>query len=271
MHDSAVDCRANAGTYLVARAASQGGESAVIAKAPPLPSGAGYKTVGARGHCQETTFTPVPLPETIPVKFTEEDAEYISVRPVKRQTFRLRELVDMVLSVTGRDLPRVQQILRTGTVVYHFYRYKWQGFDADPGELQQLLAEFPADFPIGDPRRKFTPQTCIVTILESATPGRAPVEIERAAARKRPLFAARSFWDCLLALADSEKTPGQQIPEYAGYSFARRGDLYRMALTAEQSASVSLDAARLAPRSLRAALDALAAPARVTFVCPRAG
>jgi hypothetical protein len=104
----------------------------------------------------------VPLPETIPVKFTEEDAEYISVRPVKRQTFRLRELVDMVLSVTGRDLPRVQQILRTGTVVYHFYRYKWQSFEADPAELSQLLAEFPADFPMGDPRRLFKPKECTV-------------------------------------------------------------------------------------------------------------
>jgi hypothetical protein len=226
----------------------------------------------------------VPLPETIPVKFTEEDAEYISVRPVKRQTFRLRELVDMVLCVTGRDLPRVQQILRTGTVVYHFYRYKWQGFDADPAELAQLLAEFPADFPEGDPRRVFQPKACTVALLESAVAGRAPVEIERAAAKKKPLFAARSFWDCLLALANQQTAGGhpnsatQQdqedhskppAPEYAGYSFARRGDLYRAALTPEQSAGLSRDAARLAPRSLRAALDALGAPVRVTFVCPR--
>jgi len=228
----------------------------------------------------------VPLPETIPVKFTEEDAEYISVRPVKRQTFRLRELVDMVLCVTGRDLPRVQQILRTGTVVYHFYRYKWQGFDADCSELAQLLAEFPADFPEGDPRRVFQPKACTVALLESAVAGRAPVEIERAAAKKKPLFAARSFWDCLLELANQQtvgdhSNPDTQqdqpnhskppAPEYAGYSFARRGDLYRVALTPEQAESVFGDAARLAPRSLRAALEALGAPVRVTFVWPRAG
>jgi len=54
----------------------------------------------------------VPLPETIPVRYTEEEADNFSIRPVKRQTFRLRELVDMVLRVTGKDLPRVQQILR---------------------------------------------------------------------------------------------------------------------------------------------------------------
>jgi hypothetical protein len=74
----------------------------------------------------------VALPETIPVRYTEEEAEYLSVRPVVRQTFRLQELVDMVLSVTGKDLARVRQILRSGTVVFHFYRYWWQGFEADP-------------------------------------------------------------------------------------------------------------------------------------------
>jgi hypothetical protein len=62
----------------------------------------------------------VPLPETIPVKYTEEEAEYLSMRPLVRQTFRLAELVDMVVSVTGKDPGRIQQILRSGTVVYHF-------------------------------------------------------------------------------------------------------------------------------------------------------
>jgi hypothetical protein len=60
----------------------------------------------------------VPLPETIPVKYTEEEAEYVSIRPVVRQSFRAAELVDMVLAVTGKDLPRIQQILRSGTVVF---------------------------------------------------------------------------------------------------------------------------------------------------------
>lgn len=210
----------------------------------------------------------MPLPETIPVKFTEEDADYISVRPVKRQTFRLRELVDMVLCVTGRDLPRVQQILRTGTVVYHFYRYTWQGFEADAAELSELLAVFPAD----DPSRAFSPKECTVVLLESAVAGRAPVEIERTAAKKKPLFAARSFWDFLLALATQQKAGGPQNQlalEYAGYSFARRGDLYRLSLTPEQSAGLSSEAARLAPRSLQAGIEALGAAVRVTFVCPR--
>ena len=32
----------------------------------------------------------VPLPETIAVKYTEEEAEYLSMRPLVRQTFRAR-------------------------------------------------------------------------------------------------------------------------------------------------------------------------------------
>jgi len=50
----------------------------------------------------------MPLPETIAVRFTEEDAGYVTVRPVVRQTFRLSELTDMVVSVTGKDAARLQ-------------------------------------------------------------------------------------------------------------------------------------------------------------------
>ena len=85
----------------------------------------------------------MPLPETISVRYTEEEAGYITVRPLVRQTFSLGELLDMILSVAGKDLTRVQQLLHSGTVVYHFYRYTWTGFDADPTELSAALAKFP--------------------------------------------------------------------------------------------------------------------------------
>src|ERR1700676_1344415 len=85
----------------------------------------------------------MPLPETIPVRYTEEEAGYVSFRPVVRQTFRTHELLDMVLSVTGKDAARVRQILRSGTVVFHFYRYWWEGFEVDEAELAALLAHFP--------------------------------------------------------------------------------------------------------------------------------
>jgi len=73
----------------------------------------------------------MPLPETIAMRFTEEDAGYVTVRPVVKQTFRLAELTDMVVSVTGKNASRVQQIFRAGTVVYNGYRYWWNGFASD--------------------------------------------------------------------------------------------------------------------------------------------
>src|ERR1700692_1617781 len=85
----------------------------------------------------------MPLPETIPVRYTDEEAGYVTVRPVVKQTFRLEELLDMILSVAGKDVTRVRQLLHSGTVVYHFYRYSWIGFDAEEGELAAALAKFP--------------------------------------------------------------------------------------------------------------------------------
>jgi len=82
---------------------------------------------------------------TIAMRFTEEDAGYVTVRPVIRQVFRLAELVDMVLSVTGKNALRVQQIFRAGTVVYNGFRYSWEGFASEANELAELLAPFPED------------------------------------------------------------------------------------------------------------------------------
>jgi hypothetical protein len=202
----------------------------------------------------------VPLPETIPVRFTEEEAEYVSIRPVRRQTFKLRELVDMVLCVTGRDLPRVQQILRTGTVVFHFYRYWWQGFETDAAEISAVLAEFPAD----DPSRAFSANECAVVVLECAVKGRASLDVKKSDADHKSLFASRSFWDCLLGLAE-----GAQETKYGGYCFARRADLYRVELNGEQVARLQNDAAKFASRALRGAIEGMGAVARVVFVCPR--
>lgn len=202
----------------------------------------------------------MPLPETIPVRFTEEEADYVTIRPVKRQTFKLRELVDMVLCVTGRDMGRVQKLLRSGTIVFHFYRYWWQGIEANDAELSALLAEFPAD----DPSRAFQAESCTVVVIESAAVGRLPVEVERVAAEKKPLFASRSFWESLL-----EISAAQRPVIYRGYLFARRADVYRIELTPEQSAVLLQDAAKLAPRALRGPIASLGTVARVDYVCPR--
>jgi hypothetical protein len=202
----------------------------------------------------------VPLPESIPVRYTEEEAEYISVRPVVRQTFRLHELIDMVLGVTGKDLARIQQILRSGTLVFHFYRYWWQGFHASDEELAVVLAHFPDS----DPSREFRAEECTVALLESGGhPPRYALELEHKAASRRRLFRSRSFWDCLLALGRA------QPPAYQGYSYARRADLFERVLATGHLAALVAEAVRLAPRDLRPQLRYLPEMSRIVYVCPR--
>lgn len=200
------------------------------------------------------------LPETIPVRYTEEEAEYLSVRPLVKQTFRLHELIDMVLGVTGKDLARIQQILRSGTVVYHFYRYWWPGFEAGAAELADVLACFPD----ADPARTFRAEECAIVLLESGGhPPRHSVELAREAASRKRLLRGRSFWDELLAL-------GREQPlAYQGYSYARRADLYERPLASQQITALASEAARLAPRELRAQLRRLGEASRIVFVCPR--
>src|SRR5712664_722641 len=108
------------------------------------------------------TVNPMPLPEQIPARYTEEDAGFISVRPVVKQTFRLHELVDMVVSVAGKDAARVQQIFRSGTVVYNGYRYWWDALHAEREEIERLLLPFPED----EPYRPFDPGSATAVLLE---------------------------------------------------------------------------------------------------------
>ncbi len=204
----------------------------------------------------------MPLPETIPVRYTDEEAGYVTVRPVMRQTFRLDELLDMLLSVAGKDVTRIRQLLNSGTVVYHFYRYSWAGFDADEAELGAALARFPD----ADPARPFSPAECTVAIFESG--GAHPrhlMELPREGGSKHRLFRSQSFWDGLLEIAASEKV------WYHGYSYGRHADVYRLDLDGENTGLIAEAAKRLAPRNLQNVVQVLAGSASILFVCPRAG
>jgi hypothetical protein len=203
----------------------------------------------------------MPLPETIPVRYTEEEAGYVSFRPVVRQSFRPRELLDMVLSVTGKDVARIRQILHSGTVVFHFYRYWWMGFDVDEAELAGLLAQFPDP----NPSRQFREAECTLIAIESgATPPRPAVEVRKKNISHRRLFRRKSFWDALLAEVSASPVA------YQGYSFGYRADLYRLDLGPEARARLIAAVAALASRELRKELQAIGQAARVVFICPRA-
>jgi hypothetical protein len=202
----------------------------------------------------------MPLPETIPVKYSEDEAGSISLRPLVRQTFRAPELVDMIVTIAGKDPHRVQQILRSGTIVFHSYRYWWQGFEPDPAALAELLARYPDP----DPSRPFRPQDCTEIILESSgTPPRHSLRLPREEAARKRLFRKRSLWDSLLAIA--REAP----PTYREYSYALRADIYAAPLTAQTLALLSKEAAQFAPRSLRAQLTHLSSMSQIVFICPR--
>lgn len=202
----------------------------------------------------------MPLPDQIPLRYTDEDAGYMSVRPVIRQTFRLPELVDMVVSVAGKDAARVQQIFRSGTVVYNGYRYWWDALSADREEIERLLLPFPDD----DPSRPFDPEKATAVLLEiGGGAQRSVVEISRQDAAAKKLFAKLSPWDVLTNFA-SGKTA-----RYEKYGHARRADLFRLSLPFDQAQQLLVRLLAAAPRKLKYRWSTLRPPAALTFVCPR--
>jgi hypothetical protein len=202
----------------------------------------------------------MPLPETIAMRFTEDDAGYVTVRPVVKQTFRLAELADMVVSVTGKNVSRVQQIFRAGTVVYNGYRYWWEGFASHENELAGVLALFPDD----DPARLFNPaQVNAVSLEIGGGTQRSLVRITHREASAKKLFHKRSPWEILLSAAENS------TPRYEKYSHAERADLYRVHLPSEMAVSILKQMLVAAPRSLRKKLAALQPPAAILFFAPR--
>jgi hypothetical protein len=202
----------------------------------------------------------MPLPETIAMRFTEEDAGYVTVRPVVKQTFRLAELADMVVSVTGKSVPRLQQIFRVGTVVYNGYRYWWEGFAANENELAGLLALFPDD----DPALPFSPARVTAVSLEiGGGAQRSWVGIARDEASAKRLFQKRSPWEILLGAAQDPTM------RYEKYSYAERADVYRVHPSFGVASSLLKQAAAASPRGLGKKLTALQPPAAILFFIPR--
>jgi hypothetical protein len=202
----------------------------------------------------------MPLPETIAMRFTEEDAGYVTVRPVVKQTFRLAELTDMVVSVTGKNASRVQQIFRAGTVVYNGYRYWWDGFASKEDEVAGLLALFPDD----DPARVFNPAEVTTVFLEiGGGTQRSLVGIARREASAKKLFHKRNPWEILLKAAQDS------TPRYEKYSHAERADVYRVHLSFEMAASLLKQILDASPRVLRKKLAPLQPPAALLFFIPR--
>ncbi len=200
------------------------------------------------------------VPEAIAVKWTEEVAGYVDTRPVVRQTFTLRQLVDMILATTGKDPTRVGEILRSGTCTYNVYRYWWDGFALQESALATLLAEFPDP----DPGRPFRGEACLsARLLDASTPVPHHVTIEKTAASARRWFRRQSFWDFLLDFAASKQLA------YLDYSYYHHADLYRLPLSVADRRLLLAQAHRLARAPLRALLTRAADWVVLDLACRR--
>jgi len=157
------------------------------------------------------------LPQTVKVKLSSEVAEAISITPVVVQEIPVRELIEHMLGVTGKDEPRIRGLLARGTLVSGASRFRWTGWEADEQSVRELLATFPDP----DPGRHFAAEHCVRAILRG---GRQAIEVPREAPARRLLFKRGTFWELLMEVAASARH------DYSGYSYRDRADRFVCAL-----------------------------------------
>lgn len=197
----------------------------------------------------------MPLPNTIRVKLSSEAAEYVALTPVVVREMPLIELLEQIVSATGPDPSRVEEILRRGSVVSGATRFRWERLDATPEDLAPLLARLPAP----DPSRAFNPAQCVSFSL--CGPG-VRIHVTAEAAQRKRLLLRTSFWTALLnALSDFA---------YVSYIHKDRADLYRASVDAETASHIGRNA-RLLPYSDLAAQIAAARITSIEFLVRRAG
>ena len=156
----------------------------------------------------------MPFPTSVRVKLSSEVAESISITPVVVRDIPIRELIEHMIGITGKDESRLHDLLLRGTLVSGASRFRWTGWDADREAIREALASFPDP----DPERRFAPELCIRAALRG--PGRR-IEIPREIGQRKPLFRRSSFWDTLMGVAASSETPlcGLCLPRARGLLF----------------------------------------------------
>jgi hypothetical protein len=158
------------------------------------------------------------LPDSVRVKLSSEVAESISLTPVVVREMAIRELVEHMLAIAGKDESRVHDLLLRGTLVSGASRFRWAGWEASHEAIRELLASFPDP----DPRRRFAPELCVRATLRSPI---RRIEIPREIGRQKPLFRRTTFWNVLMDVAVSSEA------RYVEYSYRERSDCYSAALS----------------------------------------
>ena len=163
----------------------------------------------------------MPLPDTVRVKLSSEAAEYISLTPVVVREMPVRELVEHMLGITGKDEARVRDLLLRGTLVSGASRFRWTGMETDPESVHALLGTFPDP----QPARPFAGSRCVRVVLRTPRqPIGIPREIGASQGILRRLLGRPSFWDLLMDIAVEGN------PLYREYSYRDRADIYQLAL-----------------------------------------
>lgn len=179
------------------------------------------------------------LPETVRVKLSSEEAGAISLTGVVVQDLPVRELVGHILSLAGKDIPRIHRILLRGSLMSGATRFRWQGWDAEEAALAELLAGFPDP----EPGRTFAAELCVLAILRGNSYG---IEVPHDAGARTPRFhRGASFWDVLM------ETAAAAGPRYYGYSYRRSADRFDAALSAAAARGLGEAAAALVYSSVR--------------------
>lgn len=159
-------------------------------------------------------------PEKIRVKLVSEAAEYVSVTHVVQREFTLRELVEVMVPVLGTDPSRIRKMMRVGTVSTGEYRYRWEGVEVSPEEVNAILEAFPR----AEPGRPFELERCFLVRFRR---GQETLDLPRQNADRKALFARQSFWDGLIGLAAGGI-------RYSDYSHADKADLFTLELDLER-------------------------------------
>jgi hypothetical protein len=178
------------------------------------------------------------LPQRVRVKLSSEAAGAISITPVVVQELPLRELVEHMLGAAGKDEARIAEMLRRGTLVVGASRFRWEGWEAEPEGLRELLGTFPD----ADPARAFAAAGCLRAVLCG---GRQRLELPREALARKPLWRRTSYWDLLMEVVSARP------PAYGGYSYRDRADRYARPLEAAEIAKLRAAAGAVRFNTLR--------------------
>ena len=180
----------------------------------------------------------MPLPDTVAVKMSSDAGEVSQLTRVAVQQIPMRELLERMLGLTGKDEAAVGRVLARGSLVSGAIRMRWESLEATPQELRPLLAQFPDS----DPTRVFRPETLSGVILSADL---YKIEIPREVATPRRLLKKRSYWDALMEVASA--SPQLQ---YMEYSYRLRSDRYRRTLLVDETKWLKLEIEYLTQQGL---------------------